>query len=236
MSTEQLTVQPKFVDSATSIVARAEAARTITTPEAYLVAVALVLDSKAMLKEIDKGYDDLIATAHQAHKDTIAKKAGYANPHLAAVKILSPEITKWDLEQRRIAEAETLRLQKIEDDRQAELQIKTAVALEDVGATRLAEQVINEPKWTAPAVVLPRATPAVSGVSKPRDNWKAVIKTDEDFMLLVKAVAEGKAPVQCLEANESFLNNQAKQFMNKLNIPGVVAVNSPITAFTPGRR
>lgn len=53
-----------------------------------------------------------------------------------------------------------------------------------------------------------------------QDFYKAVT----DFMALVRAVAVGQAPEECLQANQVYLNEQARKEHEKLAIDGVKAV------------
>jgi len=68
----------------------------------------------------------------------------------------------------------------------------------------------------------------VSGVSAPRKTWKAKVTS---LVLLVKAVAEGIVPIQAIEANQKFLDNQARAMHGVLNYPGVKAEDSSKVAF-----
>jgi hypothetical protein len=77
---------------------------------------------------------------------------------------------------------------------------------------------------TAEVISMPIAATAVSKVSgvSGRVNYAAQV---DDFMALVRAVAEGKAPAECLCANEKFLGAQARAFKKAGPLfPGVTAV------------
>lgn len=77
---------------------------------------------------------------------------------------------------------------------------------------------------TAEVISMPIAAAApqkVSGVSG-RVTYGAEVA---DLLTLVKAVAEGKAPLECIEANTKFLGAQARAFKKAGPLyPGVVAV------------
>jgi hypothetical protein len=47
-------------------------------------------------------------------------------------------------------------------------------------------------------------------------------------MELVKAVAAGKAPLNAIQANESYLGSWAKMSKGTESIPGVKVTNTPI--------
>ena len=79
-------------------------------------------------------------------------------------------------------------------------------------------------------VEVPKATPKVDGLSY-RENWSADVT---DKLALIKAVAEGKAPLAYVEANYAVLNQAARSLKQELNgIPGVKAV---MTKTAVGRR
>ena len=69
------------------------------------------------------------------------------------------------------------------------------------------------------------SVPKTPGVSKSQ-RWYAEVVSLLD---LVKAVAEGKAPVECLEANMPVLNKLATASRSMMKIPGVVAKTKPVT-------
>ncbi|HEU4401903.1 MAG TPA: hypothetical protein VFT43_07335, partial [Candidatus Polarisedimenticolia bacterium] len=68
------------------------------------------------------------------------------------------------------------------------------------------------------------AVPKEAGVTF-RDAWKARV---DDAMALVKAVAEGKAPLAYLTVNQAALDAQARVLKGELRVPGVVAYNEPV--------
>lgn len=68
-------------------------------------------------------------------------------------------------------------------------------------------------------VILP-ALEKVNGLSV-LETWSAEV---ESLIDLVKAVAEGRAPLVSLEANTKFLNQQAKSLKTEFNIAGCKAV------------
>lgn len=68
-------------------------------------------------------------------------------------------------------------------------------------------------------VILP-ALDKIAGLS-PLETWSAEVSS---LLELVKAVAEGRAPLVCLEANTKFLNQQAKSLKGEFSIPGCKVV------------
>jgi ribonuclease-3 len=91
-------------------------------------------------------------------------------------------------------------------------------------AAEAAQAEANAAAQTAEVITIPVAAPApakVSGISG-RVNYTAQV---DDLMTLIKAVAEGKAPIQCVIADEKFLGAQARAFKKSGPLyPGVTAV------------
>lgn len=94
-----------------------------------------------------------------------------------------------------------------------------AVALEQNGHKAAAEAVIATPV-VAPAVYVPTTIPKGMGQFM-KKTWSAEVT---DLMALVKAVAAGQVPIQAIEANSVFLNQQARALKSALNYPGVLAI------------
>ena len=68
--------------------------------------------------------------------------------------------------------------------------------------------------------------PKTPGVSS-SGRWSAEIY---DFSQLVKAVADGKAPIECLLPNQPFINRMAQTSRTTMNVPGVRPVHKKFTS------
>lgn len=111
-------------------------------------------------------------------------------------------------------------------------------------------EVLTDQVHTIVAPQVQREVPSVKGIST-REVWSAVVLNLEDLVLAAAAdiirkrwtptavgakpfaeilqevlnfTATGGVPLQALEANTKFLNNQARQLKKQLNYPGVHAV------------
>lgn len=102
----------------------------IKTNEEYIYVGEVWKTGKALLEEINEGYDSLIKKAHELHKDAIAKKARYYVPTEAGVKAAKKLRSDYAAEQERIRKAEEDRLRKIEEERIAEERRKEQERLE----------------------------------------------------------------------------------------------------------
>lgn len=79
------------------------------------------------------------------------------------------------------------------------------------------------PIFTPPPQIQP---PKAEGVAF-RSTWRADVV---DLKALIMAVAAGKADVQCLTANQTYLNALARAQKSALAIPGVRAVEERTAA------
>jgi DNA-binding protein len=267
MSTTETTLTEPAIEAKVNAIITQARGMTIASADDYVAICQHVLDWKATMKEIDATFDPIIkkafetkTSALESHRQALASKARHADPLAQAVGIAGQLVTKWNVEQARLAEVERLQAQKIEDDKQRELQLATVKELKKSGETGMAEQVRQEPAWTAPPVIHNTTSyaPKVAGVSKPKDNFGYAIKTPGDMLLLIKAVADGVAPPQALTMNANdptaikalaslvvkgkvsagafthnpvFLGQQARSLKTALNYPGVTVTNNQTTTF-----
>jgi hypothetical protein len=133
----------------------------IKTAGEYVRIGDLWKEGRALLKEIDDGYDDLIKAAHKLHKDAVAKKAKYYTPVDGAVRAAKSLMSAWDAAQESIRLAEQARLEAIarkqeEERRKAELErleaerkaeedrlLAEAVKLEKLGDMNAVDEVLK---------------------------------------------------------------------------------------------
>lgn len=199
----------------------------ITDDATFVACNDLFVLGKNLLSEIDAAYDDNIAEAHKLHKNLIAKKAKYYKPIADALAALK---TAFLCEKtRRDQEAERQRLE-------AERALKTEIEAE---ATALAEELSIEGKHEQAAQVIeearatdvsgfvapPTTAPKLANVST-SGTW-TVNEGDVDLMALVKAVAAGKAPLQAVAANLTYLRQRARADKTAFAIPGAKATFQP---------
>lgn len=151
---------------------------------------ASFLEAGSMLKAVVdrlKQWKELVApakeSAHDAHKRICAMEKTVADPLTAVETHLRRQISTYTTEQERIRKVEEARLQE-ESRKQAEeaariaaesAQIDAAVAAEQLGDVKSANQIISAPVQVAPVmappVVLQSTVPKAAGVST-RAVWK----------------------------------------------------------------
>jgi vacuolar-type H+-ATPase subunit I/STV1 len=113
---------------------------------------------------------------------------------------------------------EERRLQEEAKKRAEEEALGQALEAEAAGENQEAEQIISEPVYV-PSIKIASEIPK-SKESHLREIWDC---DAFDLNLTVKAIAEGKAPIESVQYNITFLNAQARAYKSALNIPGTKA-------------
>lgn len=224
----------------------------IVDQSSYMQAAEMLKGIKALRKEINATFDPIIGKAFEAHKMAVAQKKNAETPLVEAENILKRSVVSFEAEQERIrreaerrAREEAARMERErqeqirraeEEARQRAEEEKLAAAVEAEAEGAPAEDVeaiLDAPVHVAPVVVFtpPIVTPVVpqtferaAGVSKPRENWSAVV---DDPLALIRYVAEHPDCIEFLTPNMPALNAQARSKKLGMSIPGVRAVNNP---------
>lgn len=198
----------------------------VTNEEQYVAVASFLKVIKGLQAEVDQTHDPVVKHWHEKHKDALAEKQRDLAPLLDAEKVLKPRISAYLTEQERLRkEAELLAQKRAQEEAERE-QLEKAAILDDLGETALANEVLEEKPIVVP-VILPKATPRVQGISMTKRYSATVVNLQK----LVLAVAAGKAPIQCLQADQVFLNRQATAMKEAFNYPGVdLSVNGNISA------
>jgi poly-D-alanine transfer protein DltD len=192
----------------------------ISTMDDYRIAQGLMKTVKERIKELtytrmaqtrplDESKNKIIAF-FSAPLEKLEKAKNYLNKIM--VNFTEEQEAKRREEERRLQE---------EARKRAEYDaIRQALDAEAAGETQEAEQILQEPVYVPPIKV--NSTVPKSKESHVRETWSCEVV---DLKALVKAIAEGKAPLQAVEADMAFLNGQARSYKQALNIPGVRAVS-----------
>jgi len=217
---------------------------------------------RGLLKDVEKIFKDPKEKAWNAHKSIVAAEKKLLDPLRAAelscantVKIYLEDVrrrereaeaerARKEAEERRRLEEENARLRREAEERareDAERERKrieentlaSAVALEEVGLSEEAYEVLSVEPIVAPAPVYVQPVPVkttssyyvsaapiptkIKGVNL-RANWKAVVT---DFLCLIREVAAGRQPADLLVPNQKRLDEMAKALRDHAKIPGV---------------
>jgi hypothetical protein len=187
----------------------------ITAPGQYEEAGTKLQAIKALSKKIDDTFDKHIANAFKAHKDLVAEKKTHQSPLQTAEALIKRAMLGYQFaEEHKRREAEA-RAQEVARKERERLEAQAAKAAEK-GKVEKAEAL----QAAAASVIAPTIAPTVqkiAGIST-RTTYRAEVV---DKMELVKAVAAGTVPLNALDANMTFLNNQARAMKDTLAYPGV---------------
>lgn len=220
----------------------------IVDQRTYDTAVDLIKGATVLRGEIVSHHEPIKKSAWAAHKAAVAAEKKLLAPVDEALSILRGSIGDWDRRQeqlrrqeearqreearrqeieRRKSEAESLAAQRKAEE---EARLSAAVEAEKSGAS--AEEVdfvMDAPEEFTPTppvsipVSAPRSTPTyqkAAGISR-REVWSAEVVSIQE---LVRAVADGKAPITLIQANNTALNGMARSLKSAMAVPGVRAV------------
>lgn len=202
-------------ESATYPMQAKEIAAAIVSDAGYDAAAAFLVAVKGFRKRVEIAFGPAVKKALEAYRAVLELRRTADAPLDEAEGILKPALAAWASAQdkKRFIERDRLiaeQFKKAAEERQA--QAAEAKARGDVAAAKAVE---NAPP---PALVLPaveKATP--EGISY-REAWKVEVT---DLRLLVNAIAQGTAPLAAVEANLTFLGQQARSLKAELSLPGV---------------
>ena len=211
-------------------------AKTIVVKDQQSLSTAneFFLTIKALRKKIGDTFDPIIKKANEAHREAINQKKIIEAPLLVAEQYLNTQVTAYKREKDRIRdeEIERNRLQAIKDEadrrkKDEDGNITKAAELEAAGAVEEAEALIAETieEKEKPFYITP-APPETQKVklegATVQEYWHAEVVSFKELFL---AVANGKANLDCLEPNITYLNEIARRQKNAMAIPGVKAVS-----------
>lgn len=199
----------------------------ITDPESYAAAAGELTKVKAALKRIDEDRKELTKPLDEEKRRVM----DYVRPFTTALESAEVKfktaLIAYDNEQerkRQLAEAEEAeRLRKQQDALE-----KRAEKAEASGKTEKAEA-LREQAATAvfAAPVAAAAAPKVSGIST-RKTYSVDVT---NLLELVKAVAEGRAPLKYITADLKVLNGIAGALKEDYDVPGTkLVVGSSMSA------
>lgn len=129
---------------------------------------------------------------------------------------VNKEQTVYSIEQEKIRKAVEERLRLAAIKKEEEDRLAAAIQAEAEGATEEAEEILETPVIFPPPIV-EKSVPKVAGQAL-ATTWKHRVTS---LQLLCKAVAEGKAPITCIQANDVFLGQQARAGKGEIKYSGV---------------
>jgi len=200
--------------------ARAAAIAIVDAPS-FTIAGNLYTEIKGRMKKVHKILDPFVDRAYKAYKADYAERDRYLAPLEEAEALLKKPLGEWQAAEKRKQEEAQRALEAQARKEAEEAQIAQAEAAAAAGNKEMAEEIISQPTVAAP-VVAPKIVPKVAGLSF-RDSYSAQVT---DLKALLKGVLEGTVPMAAIEANQSFLNTQARALKAELKYPGVRVLNN----------
>jgi len=188
----------------------------ITDPDTYLAAGELFTAGKRMIKEIEAFFKPLKQAQDAAKKKLLDAEKAEISKVQPGIDALNKVMTAWNIEQERIRREEETRLREEAQKREEEERLRAALEAEAEGDSETAAEILENPAFIPPPVV-EKAVTKVAGATM-ATTWKHKV---DSLLLLCKAVAEGKAPITCIQANDVFLGQQARAGKGEIKYPGV---------------
>jgi len=218
MSVEKaIEARNQLLDEANAIEVAAEECLSEMTVPALNEAVGMLVGIRRLNKEIDETFDDLIATAHKAHKTATTRKKKFSVPLTAAEGIIKGKIKEyyaWESKQ----QSEEYSEKKAEArDAAATVRIAEVEGLREEGMLDQAEALASSPLAITP-VPRPAATKA-KGIAL-AETWKAVVEDEEELFKFILANPEWH---HLISINMKELNTLARMQKDAMNMPGVYA-------------
>jgi hypothetical protein len=190
----------------------------VTDQASYDLAQEINAAAYKAKKAFHEWFDPIDDTSKKARQATIAQGKKIDEPLDYVITTTGSRAAKWMAEEKRKAaalqaEADAKARKKAEDD-----QLAAAQLLQDLGMDEAAEEALAaEPVIERQKV----AAPVQAAGASVRTYYSAQV---DDLLTLVKAVAEGTAPLACVEASMTYLNGRARLEQGAFNVPGVSVV------------
>jgi len=190
------------------------AALAVVDDATYGLASEMLKGIKALRNRIAETFDKHIKRAHEAHKGLVKEKADAEAPLTQAEATIKRNLVTYSTEQERLRKLKEQRLAEMARQQEEERQLAEAAALESYAVeTGDAEMLVTAQEIAAapvvaPVIVLPKATPVVSGISF-RDVWK------------FRVVNAALVPREYLSVDEVKIGGVVRAMKNTVTIPGV---------------
>ena len=200
------------------VVEKAQQLQTVDLDTDYQQALALTKSVKVVAAELKTVFDTVQPHAYKAFKAVSSANTGIKEQLDAEERRLKNLAAAFEDEQEKKRRETEAALQKqIQEQERAQRDVDAMLA-EDEGRPAEADAIRDAPSTVPPVTVAKdRFVPKVAGASR-RETWKAECL---DLAELAKAVVAGTVPVQAIQPDQTFLNQQARALKSALNYPGV---------------
>jgi len=184
----------------------------------YASAAEFLKELKAAQNKVTTFFAKMKKKAYDSWKQVVADENKVLDPLKAAEGDIKSKMIYYDAQERRKADEEQKKLQKIADakaDAERMRQIRAANKLKTKSLREERYEEANE--ITAPVIHVQHDTPKVSGISS-RTSWKAKIVNKQDF---VRAAMVDSNLLSFITIDQTALNRLAQATKGQLNYPGI---------------
>lgn len=215
---------------------------TVHGPEGLQTADLASTALRTSLKAIEDHFAEPADIANQLHKSITSTRSDWLSRGQAALKQISGRIATEQLRLKREAD-EVRRKAQEEADRKAreERRREAELAAKQHAPKAVVEELQKQAEMvTAPPVTVPVAAPVLTGNAvvttwkgrptgtpgsdDPNPSTDALTPAQKvEFLKTVKAILDGRAPIQTLSYNWTYINKRAKADKSTLAIPGIEA-------------
>lgn len=187
----------------------------VTNQAQYETAADVLKTIKQMAKVLDEERKKITSPLDATKKAVMDLFRAPTDKLAIAESTIKNRMLTYQTEQERIRREQEEKLQREAEKKQREIEERAKKA-EESGKAEKAQELREK----AASIVAPQIAPMVNRVAglSTRETWSAEVT---DMMTLVRAVAEGKAPLNFLEANMTVLNAQARATKDSMAFPGV---------------
>lgn len=187
----------------------------IKTAEQYSGAAEYLKSIKGLLKGIEDARTRITRPINEALRAVNAQAKDASTPLATAEMQIKRAMIAYSDEQERIRREEQRKADEAARREQEKLQERAAKAAASGKVEKAVELETRAASVVAP--IINREPPKISGIGA-RENWRAECT---DLKALVKAVAEGRAPLSYLQANDKVLGAQARSLKSDFVCDGV---------------
>jgi len=215
MDTTALEAQAKT--KAATLKARVEALA-VVDQASYDLAQQINEEATREKKAFHVWFDPIDEASKLQRKTTIAQGKAIDDPLDFIIDTTGSRSAKWMREQQAIAAKKQAEADEIARKKAEDKQFEEAELLSSLGLHEAADEAMDAAPVIERTIV---AAPQKAQGTSIRDYYSAEVT---DLPTLVKAVAEGKAPIEAVQANMTYLNGKARLEKGSMKIPGVQAV------------
>ena len=189
----------------------------IDTDDKYVGAGEMLKGVKGLIAEIGKAFDPIIEKAHLAHKEAISQKRKQVEPLDRIEGFLKIRIAEYLRLREELKEREEARLRRLAEQQEEERRMIEAANLIDQGRDNEASELLEQKIDVGTIAVAETEKPVVVMGINSRKIYTAEAL---DIIVLLRAILDGKAPLQAILVNQVYLNQRARADKEAFNIPG----------------